>query len=115
MLISKFPSPDHDITMGDTAIRAYAFIETGVKSTAQLVTFTVCYSKVVLVAINDEGSYSMKPVGYKALSQVAAENVASIKYRESFALIGFTGKEKPFFVKQVCQICMSFIMLTLLQ
>ena len=60
------------------------------------------FSKIVLVAIEDEGSDSMTNEGYQALSQVAAEDITSLGYRDSFALIGFTGKEKPTFVKQVC-------------
>ena len=39
--------------------------------------------------------------GYNALSQVTAEDITTIEFRESFALIGFTGEEKPYFVKQV--------------
>ena len=53
------------------------------------------------MAINDEGSRNMTLEGYNALSQVAAEHITSVEYRESFALIGFTGEEKPYFVKQV--------------
>ena len=59
-------------------------------------------SKIVLIAINGEASASMTSKGYQALSQVAAEDITSLNYRGSFALIGFTGNEKPSFVKQVC-------------
>ena len=56
----------------------------------------------MLVAIADEGSNRLTNKGYQALSQVAAEDITSLNFRDSFALIGFTGKEKPSFVKQVC-------------
>ena len=56
----------------------------------------------MLVAINDEASKKMTPEGYQALSQVAAEDITSVGYRSSFALIGFTENKKPSFVKQVC-------------
>ena len=56
----------------------------------------------MLVAIADEGSNSMTNKGYQALSKVAAEDITSLDFRDSFALIGYTGTEKPSFVKQVC-------------
>ena len=59
-------------------------------------------SKIVLIAVHGEASASMTNEGYQSLSQVAAEYITSLNYRDSFALIGFTENEKPSFVKQVC-------------
>ena len=50
----------------------------------------------------DEGSKMMTQDAYNALSDVAGENIATIGYRSSFAMIGFSEKQKPSFVKQVC-------------
>ena len=66
----------------------------------------------MLIAVRDEGSVKMTREGYQALSLVAAEDITSLDVRDSFALIGYTGKEKPSFVKQVChelEKCFFFI------
>ena len=43
----------------------------------------------------------MTPETYKALSKLAGETVSDINHRGSFAMIGFSGDDKPSFVKQV--------------
>ena len=62
---------------------------------------TFCFSKIVLVAIQDEGKRSMTSGAYKALLVIGAKEPMKKDYRGSFALIGFTGHGKPGFIKQV--------------
>ncbi|XP_028410852.1 cell migration-inducing and hyaluronan-binding protein-like isoform X1 [Dendronephthya gigantea] len=57
--------------------------------------------KLILAAINDEGSGGMTQDAYDALSEAAGENVATLGFRSSFAMIGFSDKPKPYFVRQI--------------
>ena len=59
------------------------------------------FSKIVLVAIQDEGRRSMTSDAYKALLTIGAKKPMKNDYRGSFALIGFSGNLKPGFIKQV--------------
>ena len=59
------------------------------------------FSKIVLVAIQDEGSSKMYRNVYSALIGIGARRPLRKKFRSSFALIGFTGQGRPRFVKQV--------------
>ena len=60
------------------------------------------FSKIILVAISDEGSRNMTTEAYDALSQIAATDIGSVDFRGSLALIGFSEQTKPSFVKHVC-------------
>ena len=61
----------------------------------------------------DEGSEMMTRDAYNALSEVAGEKIATLGFRSSFAMIGFSDKQKPSFVKHVCSF--SFLLYSLLQ
>ena len=63
--------------------------------------FLTCFSKIIIAAIKDEGAGAMTTETYAALSKLAGETVLDIDNRGSFAMIGFSGDDKPSFVKQV--------------
>ena len=57
--------------------------------------------KIVLGAIQDEGSRGMIRNAYKALIKVGASNPLMRGYRGSFALLGYTGPGRLPFIRQV--------------
>ena len=57
-------------------------------------------SKVVLVAIQDEGSRFARPV-YSALRRLGARGRLLTGFRHSFALVGHAGRRKPRWVRHV--------------
>lgn len=65
-----------------------------------LTAFIFC-SKIVLVAIQDEGKKYMTGAAYNALRKIGAKDPFRADYRGSFALLGFTGPGKPAFIQQV--------------
>ena len=63
--------------------------------------FYLVFSKVILVAVQDEGSRYMNYATYNAFKKIGAKN-PRLRFRSSFALIGFSGQGRPRWVKQVC-------------
>lgn len=63
--------------------------------------FLTCFSKIIIAAIKDEGEGAMTPETYDVLSKLSGTAVSNIDFRGSFAMIGFSGDDKPSFVKQV--------------
>lgn len=59
------------------------------------------FSKIVIAAVKDDGQTKMTQESYSALSLITGESDASLKYRSSFAMIGFSETKKPHFVKVV--------------
>jgi hypothetical protein len=59
-------------------------------------------SKIVLVAVQDDAQRMMTSYGYRILRKLQARGSLRIDYRGTFTLIGYTGRRRPRFVKQVC-------------
>ena len=57
--------------------------------------------KLVLVAIQDEGSHRMSNLGYNALRRFGAHNQIKKNFRSSYALLGWSGHGKLDAVTQV--------------
>ena len=57
------------------------------------------YSKIVLVAIQDEGSYYVKSA-LDALKRLGATDPVLPDFRGSFALVGYAGVNKPSWIAQ---------------
>ncbi len=70
------------------------------------------YSKIVLVAVQDDAQRMMTSYGYKVLHKLQARGSLRIDYRGTFVLIGYTGprRRRPRFVKQVgvCDVMEAF-------
>lgn len=59
------------------------------------------FSKIVLVAVQDDAKNKMRGAAYKALRRIGARSPFNADFRGSFAMIGYTGPGRPPFVKQV--------------
>ena len=59
----------------------------------------ISYSKIVLVAIQDEGSSQVSPA-LNALKRLGAKDPILTDYRGSFALIGYAQPSKPSWIAQ---------------
>lgn len=58
--------------------------------------------KVVLVAIQDEASKKMTSADYVIFDKIGGQNVILKEYfRSSYALVGYTGPDRPPWIKQV--------------
>ena len=54
-----------------------------------------------MVAVQDDAQRRMTSAGYRVLRRLKAQGSLRIDYRGTFALIGYTGRRRPRFVKQV--------------
>ena len=61
--------------------------------------FNGYYSKIVLVAIQDDGSKYVKPA-LDALKRLGATDPILVTFRGSFALAGFSQADKPYWITQ---------------
>ena len=66
-----------------------------------VVKYFFIFSKIVLVAIQDEAQRKMYSPAYTALRRIGARSPMNAGYRASFTLIGYTGPGRPSFIKQV--------------
>ena len=62
---------------------------------------SVLCSKIVLVAIQDEGSRKAEPEVYEALKMIHGTEPFQTTYRGSFAMIGYKGPKRPSWIVQV--------------
>ena len=67
------------------------------------VKFATYFRKLVLVAIQDEGSKKMTDAAYEALERFGATNQLRNKFRSSFALLGYSGPGQFDAITQVIQ------------
>ena len=62
--------------------------------------FFFYFSKIVLVAVQDEGSKYVK-TAFDALTRMGGYDLGFLDYRGSYALVGHPGDQKPSYVTQV--------------
>ena len=62
--------------------------------------FLVHFSKIILIAVQDEGSIHLKQA-FDALKRIGGYDLGFLDYRGSYALVGHAGEERPSYVKQV--------------
>ena len=62
--------------------------------------FLVHFSKIILIAVQDEGSIHLKQA-FDALTRVGGYDLGFLDYRGSYALVGHPARQKPSYVKQV--------------
>ena len=62
--------------------------------------FLVHFSKIILIAVQDEGSIHLKQA-FDALKRIGGYDLGFLDYRGSYALVGHAGEQRPSYVKQV--------------
>ena len=62
---------------------------------------SILCSKIVLVAIQDEGARKAEPEVYEALRMIHGTEPFQKLYRGPFAMIGYKGPKRPSWVTQV--------------
>lgn len=58
------------------------------------------FSKIILIAVQDEGSRYLKPA-FDALMKIGAHDLDFLNHRGSYALVGYSREKKPSYVQQV--------------
>ena len=62
--------------------------------------FLVHFSKIILIAVQDEGLRYLEKA-FDALTRIGGYDVSSLEFRGSYALIGYPREKKPSYVKQI--------------
>lgn len=62
----------------------------------------------MLVAVQEEASEKMRDADYEMFDKLGGQTVIlSQRFRSSYALVGYTGPERPPWIKQVCVVRMK--------